>query len=75
MTLRRTPLMPLLLVAAAVFTACESRPPARPTPIEPSLRGGVVPDDPTAAQNPVGTDAASTSPPPRLLRVRRQASS
>jgi|GEM_PF-2756501 len=78
--------LPLLLLAAPLLllapllTACETRPPARPAPVEPSQRGTPKPADAALRQNEVGTVAApeaSCCPPasPRLLRVRRQASS
>ena len=75
MTLRITRLLPLLAVTA-LLTACETRPPARPAPVEPSERGTPALRVDTPVQNGGGADAVSGSPPsPRLLRVRRQASS
>ena len=81
--------LPLVLATAGLLMiACHSRPPSRAAPVEPSERGTPRQVEPAAPQNEPDADAASTAPwgvpgaapccppsSPRLLRVRRQASS
>lgn len=57
----------LVVVAVLLLTACETRRPGRPLPVEPSDRGGY------STQAQPGDSAWSS--PPRLVRVRRQPSS